>query len=111
MIARILSVLPFVLLLTGCQPEVAAEPPAPVAMNAQAVGHYCQMDVLEHEGPKAQIHVANLDRPLWFSQIRDAVAFTKLPEETDEVLAIYVNDMAKANSWASRAISRMNSSK
>jgi len=53
----------------------------------------------EHEGPKAQIHIAGRDEPLWFSQVRDAIAFTRLPEETETVTAIYVNDMSRATSW------------
>ena len=86
--------------LVGCQEEAAIAPPGPIAMTPAAVGHFCQMDVLEHDGPKAQIHVAKYDQPLWFSQVRDAVAFMRLPEETAEVLAVYVSDMGKAANWA-----------
>lgn len=87
------------LLLAACQPEAVAPPPQPVAMTEEAVGHYCQMIVLEHDGPKAQVHVAHLDHPLWFSQVRDAIAFLRLPEETSEVRAVYVTDMGGAVSW------------
>ena len=85
--------------LAACQEEAAAPPPPPASMTAEAVGHYCQMDVLEHEGPKAQIHVKGLPEPLWFGQVRDAVAFLRMPEETAEVAAIYVSDMGAAESW------------
>ncbi|WP_436644211.1 nitrous oxide reductase accessory protein NosL [Microbaculum sp. FT89] len=84
----------------GCFEDAVVEKPDPVAMTAEAVGHYCQMNVLEHEGPKAQIHLAGLLAPLWFSQVRDAVVYTRLPEETAEITAIYVNDMGRAKSWA-----------
>lgn len=86
--------------LAGCFEEASvADVPLPVAMTEEAVGHYCQMDVLEHDGPKAQLHVARLDAPLWFTQVRDALAFMRLPEETDEVTAIYVSDMGRAAQW------------
>ncbi len=77
----------------------AIDIPGPIAMTEEAVGHYCNMNILEHTGPKAQIHLKNIDFPIWFSQVRDAVAFTRLPEETHEVTAIYVHDMARATSW------------
>lgn len=74
----------------------------PVAMSAEAVGHFCQMGILEHEGPKAQVHLEGLPGvPLFFSQVRDAVAYTRLPEQTHVILAIYVSDMgAEGASWA-----------
>ncbi len=87
--------------LAACNETEVAERPAPVALTLEATGHYCQMTVLDHEGPKAQIHLAGNPHPVWFTQVRDAVAFTKLPEEPKDYTAIYVNDMAKAESWAS----------
>lgn len=89
----------FALVLTGCQEEKVVEKPAPVELTAEAVGHYCQMTVLEHNGPKAQIHFAGNPNPLWFTQVRDAIAFTRLPEERKDYVAVYVNDMGKAESW------------
>ena len=93
--------LSLLLLLAGCGEEAPAARPKAVALNAEALGHYCQMNVLEHEGPKAQIHLAHNPNPVWFSQVRDAVAFTRLPEEPKDYVAIYVSDMDKAESWAS----------
>lgn len=92
-------------LLAGCsQDKGTTVTPDAIAMTEEAVGHYCQMMVLEHEGPKAQIHLADLDHPIWFSQVRDAVAYLRLPEETDEVTAVYVNDMDKAPDWSDPGI-------
>lgn len=85
--------------LTACK-EDAASPPPPVSLTAQAVGHYCQMDLLEHTGPKAQVHLAGLPDPLFFSQVRDAIAYQRMPEQSHAITAIYVNDMAAAPSWA-----------
>ena len=97
---RFLCVACAALALAACKPEAAAELPAPTVMTEEAVGYYCQMNLFEHEGPKAQIHVAGMPQPLWFSQVRDAIAYTRLPEETDEVTAFYVSDMGRAESWA-----------
>lgn len=88
------------LVLVGCiEEDQAAEIPNPIAMTEEALGHYCAMNILEHKGPKAQIHLAGLQHPIWFSQIRDAIAFTRMPEETQEAVAVYVNDMGKTGNW------------
>lgn len=84
--------------LTACKEDVATGP-APVSLTAEAVGHYCQMDLLEHPGPKAQIHLDGLPDPLFFSQVRDAIAYQRMPEQSHAITAIYVNDMAAAPSW------------
>jgi len=87
-------------LLNGCSDDTTSvEVPGPIAMTEEAVGHYCNMNILEHTGPKAQIHLKNIQFPIWFSQVRDAIAFMRLPEETQEPVAIYVNDMGKATDW------------
>lgn len=86
--------------LSACsEQEAATEIPGPIAMTEEAVGHYCNMNILEHTGPKAQIHLKYMQFPIWFSQVRDAIAFMRLPEETHEPVAIYVNDMGKADQW------------
>jgi copper chaperone NosL len=84
--------------LTACKEDVATSP-APVSLTAEAVGHYCQMDLLEHPGPKAQVHLDGLPDPLFFSQVRDAIAYQRMPEQSHAITAIYVNDMAAAPSW------------
>ncbi len=84
--------------LAACSEEVQP-PPKAVTMTDEAVGHYCQMLVLEHKGPKAQIHIAGHEHPLWFSQVRDAIAYMRSPEETARVRAVYVNDMGRAKTW------------
>lgn len=86
------------LTLSACKEEVA-ERPLPVTMTAEAVGHYCQMDLLEHPGPKAQVHLAGLPDPLFFSQVRDAIAYQRMPEQSHAISAIYVSDMGAAPSW------------
>jgi copper chaperone NosL len=84
--------------LAGCQKEAAKLPP-PQEMTADAIGHYCGMNLLEHPGPKGQIFAASLIEPVWFSSVRDTIAFTMLPDEPKDIQAIYVSDMGKAPSW------------
>jgi copper chaperone NosL len=84
--------------LTACQKE-EAQLPAPHRMTAEAIGHYCGMNLFEHPGPKGQIFAASLIEPVWFSSARDAIAFTMLPDEPKDIQAIYVSDMGKAPSW------------
>ncbi len=90
----------FALLLAGCREEVARSV-APVELTPEALGHYCQMNLLEHPGPKAQVHIDGpAPAPLFFSQVRDAVAYARLPEQSAAILAIYVNDMgAEGATW------------
>lgn len=89
-----------VLTLGGCNRQGApTAAPAPVEITDDAVGHYCGMGLNEHSGPKGQIFVADRKDPYWFSSVRDAFAFTRLPEEPRNITAIYVNDMAKARNW------------
>lgn len=85
------------LVLAACREEQA--PPSPVALTPEAVGHYCQMNLLEHPGPKAQVHL-DFGPPLFFSQVRDALAYQRMPEQSAAIRAIYVNDMgAPGASW------------
>lgn len=87
------------LALTGCKEKAAGPPPAAHKLTADAVGHYCGMNVEEHPGPKGQIILASRREPIWFSSARDAFSFTMLPEEPKDIRAVYVSDMAKASSW------------
>ncbi len=85
--------------ISGCGEKTAEAPPPPHALTAEAIGHYCGMNVLEHTGPKAQIILASRIDPVWFSSARDALSFTMLPEEPKDIRAIYVSDMGKAPTW------------
>lgn len=88
------------LLLAACKQD-SASLPAPVEMTAQSVGYFCQMNVLEHGGPKGQIALDGLPgKPLFFSQITDTVAYLRMPEQNYKILATYVSDMGAAPSWA-----------
>ncbi|MCQ0093155.1 nitrous oxide reductase accessory protein NosL [Roseovarius sp. M141] len=88
------------LALTACKEETAQDT-SPLPLTPAAVGHYCQMNLLEHDGPKAQAHLAGLPgAPLFFSQVRDVIAYLRMPEQSHAVLAIWVNDMgAPGAAW------------
>lgn len=86
------------IVLAACKPDAADTPP-PVAMTAEAVGHYCQMNVLEHPGPKGQVHLKDVAAPLFFSQASDVVAYLRMPEQSHAVTAAYVTDMSRAPDW------------
>jgi copper chaperone NosL len=85
------------LALAACEEEKEAPPPQ--ELTRDAVSHYDQMLVLDHEGPRAQILLESRDEPVWFSSVRDAFAFHFLPEEPRDIAAIYVTDMARAATW------------
>lgn len=82
-------------LLSACKEEVVQNT-APQEMTAETLGHYCQMHLLEHPGPKAQVFLEGYPAPLFFSQVRDAIAYMRAPEQVAPILAVYVNDMAAA---------------
>ena len=83
--------------VAGCgeDDDVVAKP-LPVEPTREASGHYCGMILVDHSGPKAQVHLPGEPEPVWFSSVRDAIAFTMLPEEPRNYTAIYVNDMGVA---------------
>lgn len=92
--------LALILLVAACRDE-AAQSTAAVALTPEAVGHFCQMNLLEHPGPKGQVHLEGLPgMPLFFSQVRDTIAYARLPEQSHPILAIWVNDMgAPGATW------------
>lgn len=87
------------LALAACREDEAARP-SPVALTAETAGHFCQMTLLEHPGPKAQVHFEeHPGQPFFFSQVSDAVAYRRMPEQDGTIVAIYVSDMGAAASW------------
>jgi copper chaperone NosL len=90
------------LVLAACsgsgEKQAAAPPPAQI--TADATGRYCGMLLAEHGGPKGQIRLKSSAEPVWFSSVRDTIAFMRLPEEPDDIAAIYVNDMSGEPDWS-----------
>lgn len=88
------------LALAACdRSDAAAEAPPPREMTDASVAEFCGMSLAEHAGPKAQIFVNGVRDPYWFASVRDAFAFTMLQETPKAIVAIYVNDMARARNW------------
>ena len=97
---RLSAIVVMAITISACsEQQSSTELPLPVALSEEAVGHYCNMTVLEHTGPKAQIHLAGNPHPIWFSQVRDGIAFIRSPEEQEDAVVVYVNDMGKAKDW------------
>lgn len=97
---RILAAVLAAIFLAGCNQDAAnSVVPPPVALNSDAMGVFCGMNLLEHPGPKGQIITAGRIDPFWFSSVRDTVAFTLMPDQPRDIRAIYVSDMARATSW------------
>ncbi|MBC7284257.1 nitrous oxide reductase accessory protein NosL [Hoeflea sp.] len=99
-LTRLAALVAVAITISACSEQKSnTEVPLPVALSEESVGHYCSMTILEHTGPKAQIHLAGNPHPIWFSQVRDGIAFTRSPEESYEAVVVYVNDMGKADDW------------
>ena len=94
------AVLAIALMLGACNAETDIATPDPVEPTREAIGHYCRMILVDHEGPKAQIHLKSAAEPVWFSSVRDGFAYRMLPGEPKDVAAFYVNDMGAAKTWA-----------
>lgn len=88
--------------LAGCRDEAVA--PAPVDLTEEAVSFFCQMHILDHGGPKGQVHLEGMPAPLFFGQVRDLVAYLKAPERDARIVASYVNDMGAAPRWSEPGI-------
>lgn len=92
-----LIILLFITLLTACEKPQVGEVPAAQTLTREANGYYCLMTVVNHSGPKGQILLTEKPQALWFTSVRDTIAFTLSPEEPKNIAAIYVNDMSDAN--------------
>jgi len=95
--ALILFVLPAIAFTTACEKNQAVEAPPAQTLTREATGYYCLMTVVNHHGPKGQIFLTDKAQPLWFTSVRDTIAFTLSPEEPKNIAAIYVNDMSNAD--------------
>jgi len=84
--------------LVACENKMEIEMPPAQQLTGEANGYYCLMTVVNHAGPKGQIILTDKSEALWFTSVRDAIAFIHSPEEPKNIAAIYVNDMSDA-SW------------
>jgi len=86
--------------LSGCSEEQSDENVMPSELTSDATGYYCNMTVLDHEGPKGQIKLTGQSEAIWFSSARDTIAFTRLAEEAKNIAAIFVTDMSAEKAWS-----------
>lgn len=94
----ILMSMAFVVSACGTEGSEVAKPPAR-ALTDDALGYFCGMTVSNHDGPKGQIFLKGQKDPIWFVSVKDTLAFTRLPEESHKVQAVYVTDMGVAQNW------------
>jgi copper chaperone NosL len=80
-------------LLTACAPEVPEPKPPPAQLSRDDIGYFCGMIVEDHAGPKSQVFLEGREQALWFTTVRDGIAFLRLPEETRPVTVLYVTTM------------------
>lgn len=85
--------------VAACGDRTPQAAPPPVEVTADATGRYCGMLLAAHEGPKGQVHLGSQKGPVWFSSVRDTLAFMRLPEEPRDITAVYVNDMGRSAQW------------
>ncbi|MGI9426740.1 MAG: nitrous oxide reductase accessory protein NosL, partial [Hyphomicrobiaceae bacterium] len=48
---------------------------------------------------KAQVYEKGKTKPLWFSSVRDGLAYLLLPGEAQRPVAFYVHDMGRVSNW------------
>lgn len=85
------------IVVVACDKPRPADIPLPQVLTREASGYYCLMTVLNHKGPKGQVILDDNTDALWFTSVRDTIAFTLSPEEPKNIAAIYVNDMTNAD--------------
>lgn len=98
---RVIVTFAFLLFALGACGEDENVIPVAQEPTRDAIGYYCNMIIVDHQGPKGQIHLKGDSKPLWFASARDTIAFTLLPEESKAIGAIFVNDMGQAANWDS----------
>ena len=86
------------ILSCACSERQPATVVEPQELTRDEVGYFCGMTVLDHKGPKGQVFLTDRPQPLWFTSVRDTIAFTMLPGEPKNIAAIYVTDIGHA-SW------------
>jgi len=85
------------LFLFACDNSSTKQVFTPQAVTRDDIGYYCNMIVEDHLGPKGQILLADTEKAIWFTSARDAVAFTLLPDEPDNIAAFFVTAMDEAD--------------
>jgi copper chaperone NosL len=85
------------LMVAACSEDTGNEALPPDVLSRDDTGYFCGMIVEDHTGPKSQIRLAGSRKTLWFTSVRDGIAFTLLPEETRAINAFYVSSVDNDN--------------
>lgn len=83
------------LVVAACGQQVAQNA-APAEITRQTACSLDGMTLADYPGPKAQIHFAGQEKPDFFCDLMELFDVYLKPEQSRKVLAIYVQDMAKA---------------
>ena len=90
--------------LVACKQGVEAEaPPQAAQISSESTGYFCHMFLSEHDGPKSHLFLADQEEPIWFTEVNQLFAFTILPEEPKNIVAMYVNDASGIDDWKDHA--------
>ena len=91
------TVLVIALVLAACSQQPEGVTPLPQLSTRDDVGYFCGMIVEDHLGPKSQLFLLGNEDPLWFTSVRDGIAYTLLPGESGVTSAFYVTAMDKSD--------------
>lgn len=85
--------------LLGCDQSSSTKPLAPVEIDASTACELDGMLLADYPGPKAQIHYAGQETPIFFCDTVEMFHILLAPEQVKAIRAVYVQDMGKAD-WA-----------
>ena len=91
------TVLVIAIVLAACSQQQEEVTPLPQLSTRDDVGYFCRMIVEDHLGPKSQLFLMGNEDPLWFTSVRDGIAYTLLPGESGVTSAFYVTAMDKSD--------------
>lgn len=87
---KMLLLLGVLFLVSACEQGAERQRILPQVPGDDAIGFFCNMLLSEHEGPKSQILLRGEEAPVWFTSVRDGIAFTQLPEEAHRISGLFV---------------------
>jgi len=83
--------------LSGCDASNSSRPPPPAQIDARTTCDLDGMLLADYAGPKAQIHYAGQEAPLFCCDTVEMFHTLLAPEQVKPVRAVYVQDMGKAD--------------
>ncbi|WP_296446442.1 nitrous oxide reductase accessory protein NosL, partial [Rhodoferax sp. UBA5149] len=83
--------------LLGCDQSNSSKPLAPVEIDARTTCDLDGMLLADYPGPKAQIHYAGQEAPIFFCDTVEMFHTLLAPEQVKAIRAVYVQDMGKAD--------------